>query len=257
MQIDWLTVAAQIVNFLVLVWLLKRFLYGPITRAMERREQRIARQLQAADEKRQEAEGEARAYRTRQDEFDQRREAMLNEARNEAEAERKALHQTARRDVEQRKQEWLRQLENQRGEFLRDLRQRTTEHFYTLARQALAELADAGLEQQMVRIFVGKLASLDQDTKKKIAVEGRKAANVIVVHSRFELPPKEQNRITKEIHDQILDGAEVAYEMSSGISCGLEMKAGGQTVSWSLDSYFDSLESRIEKELGVLSPSSG
>ena len=41
MQIDWLTVAAQIVNFLVLVWLLQRFLYKPITNAMHRREERI------------------------------------------------------------------------------------------------------------------------------------------------------------------------------------------------------------------------
>ena len=35
---DWFTVIAQIINFLILVALLKRFLYGPIIRAMERRE---------------------------------------------------------------------------------------------------------------------------------------------------------------------------------------------------------------------------
>ena len=37
MQIDWITVAAQIVNFLVLVWILQRLLYRPVTRAMARR----------------------------------------------------------------------------------------------------------------------------------------------------------------------------------------------------------------------------
>ena len=98
---------------------------------------------------------------------------------------------------------------------------------------------------------------MDKDTRKKIAAGGRKAANIITVRSRFEIPPKEKHQITKAIHDQILDGAEVAYEQSPEISCGLELKAGGQTVSWSLDSYFDSLESQIEKELGALPPSSG
>ena len=147
MQIDWLTVAAQIVNFLVLVWLLQRFLYRPITRAMARREQRIAQRLHEADQKREEAEGEARAYRKRQKEFDERRERMLAEARNDAEVERKALQQATREEIGKRKREWLKQVEDQRAEFLRDFRQRSTEHFYALARRALGELADAQLEE--------------------------------------------------------------------------------------------------------------
>ena len=257
MQIDWLTVAAQIVNFLVLVWLLQKFLYGPVTRAMARREQRIAQRLHDADRKREEAEGEARVYREKQEEFDGRRERMLAEARHNAEQERKALRQAAREEVGQRKREWLTQVENQRAEFLRDIRQRSTEHFYALARRALGELADAQLEEQIAQVFTGKLATLDEDTRKKIAAEGRKAANLVTVRSRFEMSPKERRQITKAIHDQILHGAEVAYEQSSEVSFGLELKAGGQTVSWNLDSYFDSFESQIEKELGALLPSSG
>ena len=35
MLIDWFTVAAQVVNFLVLMWLLKRFLYKPIVYAID------------------------------------------------------------------------------------------------------------------------------------------------------------------------------------------------------------------------------
>lgn len=257
MQIDWLTVAAQIVNFLVLVWLLQRFLYDPITRAMARREQRIAHRLNEANQKCEEAEGEARAYRKMQEDFDEQREGMFTEVRDQAESERKALQLAAREEVGQRKREWLKQVEDQRAEFLRDIRQRSTEHFYVLARRALGDLADAELEEQIAQVFTGKLETLDKDTRRKIAAEARKAANVVTIRSRFEMPPKEKNRITEAIHDQILDEAEVAYEQSPEHSCGLELKAGGQTVSWSLESYFDSLESQIEKELGALSPSSG
>ena len=45
MDVDWITVSAQIVNFLILVWLLKRFLYRPVLNAMNRREQRIHQRL--------------------------------------------------------------------------------------------------------------------------------------------------------------------------------------------------------------------
>jgi F-type H+-transporting ATPase subunit b len=37
MLIDWFTVGAQVLNFLILVWLLKRFLYGPILDAIDAR----------------------------------------------------------------------------------------------------------------------------------------------------------------------------------------------------------------------------
>ena len=42
MLIDWFTVGAQALNFLILVWLMKRFLYKPILHAIDAREKRIA-----------------------------------------------------------------------------------------------------------------------------------------------------------------------------------------------------------------------
>ena len=52
MLIDWFTVGAQALNFLVLVWLLKRFLYQPILDAIDAREKRIAKELADFFEKR-------------------------------------------------------------------------------------------------------------------------------------------------------------------------------------------------------------
>ena len=58
MLIDWFTVGAQALNFIILVWLLKRFLYKPILNAVDAREQRIAAELADADAKRAEAKKE-------------------------------------------------------------------------------------------------------------------------------------------------------------------------------------------------------
>jgi F-type H+-transporting ATPase subunit b len=51
MQINWFTVIAQVINFLLLVWLLKRFLYKPILKAIDEREGKIASQIKDAEEK--------------------------------------------------------------------------------------------------------------------------------------------------------------------------------------------------------------
>jgi len=70
MNIDWLTVAAQVVNFLILVYLLKRFLYKPVIAAMDRREARIRDRLEKAREREQEAQSRAESYESAQAELE-------------------------------------------------------------------------------------------------------------------------------------------------------------------------------------------
>ena len=81
MELDWLTVAAQIVNFLVLVWLLQHFLYAPITKAMSHREERIEERLADARKSREEAEAEAARLHDKQEELERDKEALMDEAR--------------------------------------------------------------------------------------------------------------------------------------------------------------------------------
>ncbi len=65
MPIDWFTVAAQVINFLILVWLLKRFLYKPILAAIDEREKGIAAQLASAEAKKAERKRNETSFSTR------------------------------------------------------------------------------------------------------------------------------------------------------------------------------------------------
>ena len=80
MLIDWFTVGAQALNFLILVWLMKRFLYKPILHAIDAREKRIATELADADAKKAEAQKERDEFQHKNEEFDQQRAALLSKA---------------------------------------------------------------------------------------------------------------------------------------------------------------------------------
>ena len=97
MLIDWFTVGAQALNFLILVWLLKRFLYKPILDAIDAREKRIAAELADADAKKAEAQKERDEFQHKNEEFDQQRAALLSKATDEAKAERQRLLDEARK----------------------------------------------------------------------------------------------------------------------------------------------------------------
>ena len=99
MLIDWFTVAAQVVNFLILVWLLKRFLYKPVLAAIDEREKRIATQLQDAEKKKAEALKEQAEFQHKNEELDHQRVALLADAATAAKTEREKLIAAARHDA--------------------------------------------------------------------------------------------------------------------------------------------------------------
>src|SRR5580698_5613162 len=97
MLIDWFTVGAQALNFLVLVWLMKRFLYRPILDAVDAREKLIAAELADAAGKKAEAQKERDEFQHKNDEFDRQRATGLTKATDEAKVEGKRLLDEARK----------------------------------------------------------------------------------------------------------------------------------------------------------------
>lgn len=249
MEIDWFTFGAQIVNFLILVALLKRFLYGPIIRAMQRREEKIAARLNEADEKLTEAETEVDRYRRKNEELDQKRDEILREARAEADKLSKQLADGARQEVKQLREEWHETLRREQDAFLDELRSRAGRQSYFVARRALRELADEDLERRMVGQFVERLEETDHGLRNDIAASLRRSGQQAVVSSSFELPGEAREQI-REAMRQLFDAqADVTFETSADVIAGIELKAAGRKVAWSFGEYLTTLEQSFDETL--------
>jgi F-type H+-transporting ATPase subunit b len=112
--IDWFTVAAQVLNFLILMWLMKRFLYHPVLDAIDAREKRIAGELAQADATKAAAQQERDNFRSKSEHLEQQRTELLRQATDAANAERQRLLEEARKaaaDLSAQRQEsdprWL------------------------------------------------------------------------------------------------------------------------------------------------------
>src|SRR5271167_3809410 len=95
MLIDWFTVGAQGLNFIILVWLMKRFLYKPILNAIDAREKKIAAELADADAKRADAKKERDEFQKKNEDFDKQRADLLARATDDASKERDRLLEQA------------------------------------------------------------------------------------------------------------------------------------------------------------------
>ncbi|GAB4144424.1 MAG: ATP synthase subunit B [Sphingomonadales bacterium] len=249
MQIDWVTVAAQALNFLVLVWLLKHFLYGPITRAMQRREQRIQKRFDDAEAKREEAQREADSYREQQRKLQDEREALLKEARQQARETAQELEQQARDEVAQKRKAWQQQLEAEQTEFLEGLKQRAAKHFYDLAQRALNDLAGRRLQDALAARFIVQLDDLESSQRKKARKAIGRSDRDITIQTGFALEPAEKSQLTKAVHDAFDTDRGVRYVNGDDIGLGLRLEANGYSLEWSLQSYIDALRENLEQAL--------
>jgi len=249
LSIDWLTVAAQIVNFLILVWLLRRFLYGPITRAMEAREQHIQARLEEADETRKLAEMRARELAAERDGLAGERERFLAHARSEADRLRHTLEQEVRAEMEARRDAWRRDIEGDQQRFVAELRGRMIEQFYAFTRDALGGLASKSLNDAIGASFADRLGRFDGDALERLREAARRADTPIVVESSFPLDAALKRRITASVHEMLRGEAQITYRQGDDLICGIRLLAGGQALAWSLDHYLDRLEQHTREAL--------
>ncbi len=143
MLIDWFTVLAQIVNFLVLVALMKRFLYGPLVAAIDAREQSIAARLAEAARKEQEAAARIEQLAKEAAETEREKAAVLAAARADADRQRGEILAQARENVKALEAKWRDELEREKAAFLDEVRRRAAAEILAATRGALHDLACA------------------------------------------------------------------------------------------------------------------
>lgn len=250
MLIDPFTIIAQIVNFLILVALLKRFLYKPITQAMEARSQRIERQLATAASKEQEAETEKELYLQKQKELETQKQEWLTQATKEVESKKEELTQAAVLDVEQMRSQWYQNFERDRQQLTNKIRKDLTKQITFTARKALLDLAKANLEAEIIDTFIERLYHLNLLQAEIISSTPiPEAKHIIKVVSSFAIENEQKNRLVKAIREQIAAEAEVEFEIDTNFICGIELRDRGYKISWNLEHYLTELEIATEKVL--------
>lgn len=248
MQIDWFTFTAQIVNFLILIWLLRRFLYRPVVEAMDRREQKIAGRIDEARQKMVAAEEKEREYEQELDHLRKEKSRMMQEAKEEVEQTRRELLAEARSEVESIQKRWHEALEHEREGFMRELEKETGDRILGIVRKILMDLSDAELEEQAVKYFIGRLSELEDKSLERLTDAVSKGdRREIVVWSSFELDPKQQEEIRSQVDELTVEEPECRFEVSGNLGFGIELRAGGWRTGWNLSAYLRSLRNEMEQ----------
>jgi len=249
MLIDWFTVIAQAVNFLILVWLLKRFLYRPILSAIDAREQRIADELADADAKKAEAQKERDEFVKKHEEFDRQRAALLSQARGEANAQRSRLLDQARQESDALRAKRQEALSVEQESLNEALIGRAREEVFAIARKTLADLAGAALEERMTEVFLRRLGELDETGRARLQSVFALPSNRLLVRTVFALPTAQRAAIETALRELLGGEAQVQFLTAPDLVSGIELSSNGQKIAWSIADYLAGLSRGVDELL--------
>lgn len=249
MLINWFTVAAQIVNFLILMALLKYFLYDRIIKAMDEREGKIHSRLQKAEDQQQKAVQEQELYRQKKLELDQKRDEVLSKVEAEADRRREEETQRARKEIDSLRDRWRELLHKEQESFISELRRTAAGQVFAISRRALTDLADSDLEEKVIDSFLTRLETMDSAERQEAVSSIMKEDGVATVRSAGELSATDRRKITAAVHQVLDEEIKVEYETMPEIILGIELVSRGQKIAWNLEYYLEHLEERIRESL--------
>jgi F-type H+-transporting ATPase subunit b len=220
--IDWFTVGAQAINFLILVWLLRRYLYRPVLAAIYAREKKVAGMIADATAQEARARVAGEALRQRNEAFDRDRDGLMRSARDQGAAEHERLFESARQDSQLLRAKLTQTLAAERAALGHQLATRTQEEVFAVAHKALSDLAGASLEDRMIEVFIARMRELSEPI-----VVGAAPARAAAVRERLGAD------------------ATVRFETAPELICGVELTVDGVKLPWSVADYLSSLAQNL------------
>lgn len=245
MIIDWFTVIAQIINFLILVALLKHFLYQPVLNAIDKREKRIAAELADANATKLAAQQARDEFNEKNAVFDQSRAELLNQAMAEAKAERQRFIDTARQESEDLRSQWQQALRNEHQNLNAEITRRTQDEVFAIARKVLGDLAGETLEARMVELFVQRLQRLDGAELAHLVAVFNVASSPAQVRTTYVLTEAQRATVEAAVQAVFALAHPVQFVVAPNIISGIELMGGGQKLAWSIAEYLGELEKGV------------
>ncbi len=224
MQINWWTFALQVVNFLVLVWLLWHFLYRPVRDVIEKRKARAEEAFAEAGRQKEEAEAARRRLEQDRASLADERQDLLKKVHEELEVERGKTLAEAKQQAEKLLAAACQEIADERAGALAEMREQAASLAVDLAAGLLREVGANGasatflerLERQLKELPVDERERLERD----LAADGAR----LTVVTAAPLASEEQERWKERLNACLGQEPKIEFAIEPEILGGAELR---------------------------------
>jgi len=230
-ELNWSTFLLEIVNFLVLVWLLKRFFYKPVQQVIARRQQGIEQRLAAAENMQAEAQQLQQRYAGRLQDWEREKQQQREQLREELRAERTQREQELRTALQQQRQRAQTLAERENRAQARQLERRALEQGGEFAARLLREGAGPELEARLQTLLIEALVNISDEQRAALCAELNNSDGAVDVASAFPLAEAQRAELAKALEDLGGRSLQCHFVADPELVAGLRIAIG----AWVLD----------------------
>jgi len=226
MELNWSTFILEIVNFLVLVWILQRFFYKPVLNIIARRRSQIDQSLQEARTERQEAERLQRLYEGRLSDWEQEKQAARQGLERELEEERARRLAKVKAELKDERQKAQAVAQQEQERQSRRLEQQAVAMAARFGSRLLTRIAGPELETQLVLAALQDLRSLADEQREELRHAWRSEQGPLTVTSAYVLDDSLRKALESAICELAGRPVSCSYEEDRALIAGLRVSWG-------------------------------
>ena len=221
MNFSWWTFALQAVNFLILIWLLRRFLFKPVTAIVAKRKEEIARGMTEASAEKQKALDLQRDLQEQRAGIEVERQRAIEEQRAQLAGERKKLIEETRAEAEKIRSQAAAQINEERAAAAQELFAQTIELAVNLAERLLRELDSTSLDHAFLTRVLDYLDHMP--VQDRAALAPHLGQTLVVVTTAHPLDANEEAKWREQLAKRIGADARMTFRADPTLIAGAEI----------------------------------
>lgn len=231
MELNWSTFIFEIINFLVLVWILKKLVYTPIKKAIEKRKTTVQQSLDAAQKQHDEAEELKSQYENRLSDWQQEKEQKYASLKQELDEQKikglESLKAVFAKEKEKNKVQEKRKLQDLTQKIEQQARIEATKFIGKLLRQ----FASSAIEAEIIKLFLKQLPAVPEEKIALIKDEITKnKQNRINIVSAFVIDKTQQEAIISKFKKVFNSKITVDFQHDRKLLAGLCVTVGSMIM---------------------------
>lgn len=234
MEFNVSTFILEVINFLILIWILQRLFYKPLLEVIAKRKQFIDQSLADAKILQQQAEEQRSHYENRQKLWEQEKQAALSALHQQIEIERRTQMAQLYADLEQEKQKINVTIQRQQRELQQQAEKQALQNGARFAGMLLKQSASPELEARLFAMLLDNLKTLPEACTLCLQMLGAKKSVPIKIVSAYPLTVEQRLQLEQKLGSLINSPINFQYHQDAELIAGLRMDIGAWVLNANL-----------------------
>ncbi len=234
MELSWSTFILEIINFLVLVWILQRFLYKPVLEVIARRKAGIEQTLAESARIREDATALKAQYEARLADWDTERRAAREALARELEAQRAGKLVEMQADIAEEREKSRVSEARRQADIEHKLEETALDQAARFAKSLLQQASGPELEARLVEMVITELSQLPEERITALRKSYGTSPESIMVTSAYPLSDDRRQRLAQALQQATGSDAPMQMEQDADLLAGLRITRGPWVIGANL-----------------------